>query len=158
MAHDDLEGLAALQSAVSTPVCIDETARDLASVARAIERGACRVVNLKLHRLGGFGPAREVHDYCHERDVACWVGTHPELGVGLAQGLHLATLPNCKYPTDVAPSVRWYVDDCVSPAIEMASPGVFSLPTRPGLGYQIDPAKLRRYEVRRRDFVAGTEP
>ncbi len=155
MPADDLDGLAALQGAVATPVCIDETARDLASVSAAIDRGACRIVNLKLHRVGGFGPARAIHDYCYARGVACWVGTMPELGIGLAQGLHLATLPNCKYPTDVAPSVRWYVDDYVAPSLELASPGVFSLPMRPGLGYQVDPAKLRRYEVRRREFTAG---
>ncbi len=158
MAADDLDGLAALQAAVTTPVCIDESARDLAGVAAAIDRGACRIVNLKLQRVGGFGPARAIHDYCYARGVACWVGTTPELGIGLAHGLHLATLPNCKYPTDVAPSVRWYVDDYVAPALELAAPGVFQLPMRPGLGYVVDPAKLRRYEVRRREFTAGATP
>jgi O-succinylbenzoate synthase len=158
MAAGDLAGLAALQAAVATPVCIDETASDQERIAEAIDRGACRVVNLKLHRVGGFGPARAIHDYCYARGVACWVGTLPELGLGLAQGLHLAMLPNCKYPTDVAPSVRWYVDDYIVPALELAAPGVFRLPMRPGLGYQVDPAKLRRYEVRRREFVAGAAP
>lgn len=158
MAADDLDGLAALQAAVGTPICIDESARDLASVAAAVERGSCRVVNLKLQRVGGFGAARAIHDYCYTRGIACWVGTTPELGIGLAHGLQLATLPNCKYPTDIAPSVRWYADDYVTPALELAAPGVFALPMRPGLGYRVDPAKLRRYEVRRREFTAGDPP
>jgi O-succinylbenzoate synthase len=156
MKVDDLDGLAALQKAVATPVCLDETADTLDRTAEAIRRGAGRIVNIKLQRVGGFGPALAMHDLCQERGIACWVGTMPELGVGQAQGLHLAALSNCKYPTDIQPSVRWFVDDYVVPLIEFSSPGVFMLPTRPGLGYQVDPAKLRRYQVRHREFTAKT--
>jgi O-succinylbenzoate synthase len=154
MAAEDLAGLAALQKAVATPVCLDETADTAENTAEAIRRGCCRIVNIKLQRVGGFGPALALHDLCQREGVACWVGTMPELGVGQAQGISLAALPNCKYPTDVAPSARWFVDDYVIPPIEMASPGLLSVPTRPGLGYQIDPAKVRRYHVRQREFTA----
>jgi O-succinylbenzoate synthase len=156
MAADDLDGSAALQCAVSTPVCLDESASSLEQTAEAIRRGACRIVNLKLQRVGGFGPALALHDFCHGQGVACWVGTTPELGVGQAQGIHLATLGNCRYPTDVAPSARWFVDDYVVPRIELGAPGILNVPTRPGLGYQVDHAKVRRYQVRQREFTAKT--
>jgi O-succinylbenzoate synthase len=78
----------------------------------------------------------------------------PELGVGQAQGIHLAALSNCKYPSDVQPSARWFVDDYVVPLIELSAPGLLSVPTRPGLGYQVDPAKVRRYQVRHHELVA----
>jgi O-succinylbenzoate synthase len=154
-AADDLDGLAALQAEVATPVCLDETADTLARTAAAIRRGACRIVNLKLQRVGGFGPALAMHDLCQHHEVACWVGTMPELGLGQAHGIHLAALPNCKYPTDIAPSARWFVDDYVVPPLELSAPGLLRPPIRPGLGYQADAAKLRRYRVQQREFRAG---
>jgi O-succinylbenzoate synthase len=79
----------------------------------------------------------------------------PELGIGQAQGIHLAALANCKYPTDIEPSARWFVDDYVVPRLELSGPGLLPVPTRPGLGYQVDPAKIRRYQVQHREFAAG---
>jgi O-succinylbenzoate synthase len=152
MAADDLDGLAALQEAVSTPVCLDETAETPERALEAIARGAGRVVNLKIQRVGGLGPALAMHDLCRQHGVACWVGTMPELGVGQAQGIHLATLANCKYPSDIEPSARWFIDDCVVPLIELNSPGLLAVPTRPGLGYEVDHAKVRHYQVRQDEF------
>ena len=152
MAADDLDGSAALQALIDTPVCLDETADDLGRAAEAIRRGAGRIINLKIQRVGGFGPASALHDLARDAGVACWVGTMPELGVGQAQAIHLATLANCKYPTDVEPSARWFVDDYVTPLIELAAPGVLAVPTTPGLGYQVDPAKVLRYRVRHQEF------
>jgi O-succinylbenzoate synthase len=154
MAADDLDGLAALQKSVATPVCLDETADTLDRTAEAIGRGACRIVNIKLQRVGGFGPALALNDLCQGQGVACWVGTMPELGIGQAHGVHLAALANCKYPTDIEPGARWFVDDYVVPPIELAAPGLLGVPTRPGLGYQVDPAKVRRYAVRHEEFRA----
>jgi O-succinylbenzoate synthase len=77
----------------------------------------------------------------------------PELGIGQAHGIHLATLVNCKYPTDVEPSARWFVDDYVAPVLEFAAPGTFTVPTRPGLGFLVDSTKLRRYQVRQQEFT-----
>ena len=152
----DLDGLAQLQRSVTTPVCLDESAETLEQTAEAIDRGACRIVNLKLQRVGGLGPARAIHDLCHQRGIACWVGSMPELGLGQAFGIHLATLANCKYPTDVEPSARWFVDDYVVPPLELSGAGWFAVPGRPGVGFQIDPVKVRRYQVRQAEFTART--
>jgi O-succinylbenzoate synthase len=156
MAADDLDGLAALQQAMATPVCLDETAESAERTAEAIRRGAAKIVNLKVQRVGGLGPARAIHDLCYQNGVACWVGAMPELGIGQAHGIHLATLPNCKYPSDVEPSSRWFVDDYTIPLLELASPGIIEVPTRPGLGYHVDPIKVRRYQVRQQEFSRST--
>ncbi len=156
MGVDDIEGLAALQRAVSTPVCLDETAESFERTALAIERGACRIVNLKIQRVGGLGPALAIHNLCHQHQVACWVGSMPELGIGQAHGIHLATLANCKYPSDIEPSTRWFVDDYTIPMIDLSAPGIISVPTRPGLGFLVDPAKVRRYQVRQQEFTTKT--
>jgi o-succinylbenzoate synthase len=156
MTAADLAGSARLQAAISTPVCLDESADTLDQVADALARGACRIVNIKIQRVGGLGPALAMHDLCLRAGVACWVGTMPELGIGQAQGIHLATLPNCKYPTDVEPSARWFVDDYVVPHLELTAPGLFAVPTRPGLGFEVDHAKVRHYQVRQEEFRAAT--
>jgi O-succinylbenzoate synthase len=143
-AAHDLDGLAALQSAIETPICLDETATDPATTLRAIEMGAGQIVNLKLQRVGGFGPALEILELCRRHDVPCWVGTSPELGVGQAHGLHLAAMPNIRYPTDIEPSARWFVDDYIEPPLELGFPGRFRVPTRPGLGFLVDAARLQR--------------
>ncbi len=103
-AADDLEGLAAIQQALATPICLDATATTPERVNQAIDCGACRIVTLRIQRLGGLGPSVAVHDLCYAEGVACWVGTSPELGVGQAHGIHLAALANCKYPTDIESS------------------------------------------------------
>jgi o-succinylbenzoate synthase len=156
MKAGDLDGLTRLQKAVITPVCLDESADTLEQTAEAIRREACRIVNLKIQRVGGLGPARAIHDLCHQHGIACWVGSMPELGIGQAFGIHLATLANCKYPTDVEPSARWFVDDYVVPALELSAPGIFSVPNRPGLGFEIDAAKVRRYQIRQEEFTSRT--
>jgi O-succinylbenzoate synthase len=150
---DDLDGLADWQNRLLTPICLDETASTPKATAQALDRGAGRIVNLKLQRVGGLGPARAIHDACAARGVACWVGTTPELGIGQAGGIHLATLADCRYPADIEPSARWFVDDYVTPRLELVAPGRFAVPTRPGVGYQADPAKLRRYAVREATFA-----
>jgi O-succinylbenzoate synthase len=153
MAAADLDGSAALQRAIETPVCLDESAENLEATHAAIERGACRIVNLKLQRVGGFGPARAIHDLCWQNGIDCWVGSMPELGIGQAHGIQLATLANCKYPSDLAPSSRWFVDDYSVPLVEHASPGVLHVPDRPGVGYRIDASKLHRYQIRQQEFT-----
>lgn len=153
MPADDLDSLAALQQVLNTPICLDETAVDPERLAAALELGAGRIVNLKIQHLGGFGPALAVHELCRARGAACMVGSTPELGVGQAQGIHLGTLPNCKFPSDVTPSARWFVDDYIAPLIEMSTPGVLGVPTRPGLGYQVDELKLKHYQVRHEELT-----
>jgi len=156
MAAEDLEGLAALQRAVTTPVCLDETADTLERTAAAIEMGACRIVNLKIQRVGGYGPALAIHNLCQQKGIDCWVGCMPELGIGQAHGIHLATLSNCKYPSDLEPSARWFVDDYVVPLIEFAAPGILAVPSRPGLGHVFHFAKVRRYIVDKQEFRSTT--
>jgi len=153
---DNIEGLARLQEAVMTPICIDESAETLEHTEEAIRRGACRIVNLKIQRVGGLGPSRAIHDLCLRHGVACWVGSMPELGLGQAYGIHLASLANCKYPSDIEPSSRWFVDDYVAPPLELSGPGLFTVPSRPGLGFQVDPLKVRRYQVRQAEFSTKT--
>ena len=114
-----LQELAQLQCKVRTPVCLDESLESEADVRRAIELGSMKIANIKIQRVGGFGPALAIYEICKEHGIPVWVGTMPELGIGQAQGMALATLSHCVYPTDVEASLRWFRDDIIHPYLEV---------------------------------------
>jgi len=147
----DLEGHAELQASLQTPVCLDESAEDISTVRKAIAMKSCKIVNIKIQRVGGLHQARAIHDLCAESQIPVWGGTMPELGIGGAQTLHLAALKNFTFPTDVQSSKRWFVDDVVEPLLEV-NDGIFTLPTSPGNGYRINHAVVKKYLVRHNSF------
>jgi O-succinylbenzoate synthase len=144
---DDLEGHAKLQAISRTPVCLDEGAKDLQTVQRAIELKSCRIVNIKIQRVGGLLNALRMHELCAQAGIPVWGGTMPELGIGGVQTVHLATLDNFKYPTDVESSKRWFVEDIIDPLIEVID-GVITLPDRKGNGYTLNARVVEKYKVR----------
>jgi len=151
LAKDDLEGHAALQSVLRTPVCLDESAKDVSTVMKAIELNACKIVNIKIQRVGGLQNAKEIHDLCAKHEVPVWGGTMPELGIGGAQTVHLATLSNFLFPTDVESSSRWFVDDIISPVLEVKD-GLITLPDGVGNCYGVDYRNVQKYKVREQSF------
>jgi O-succinylbenzoate synthase len=153
MGRSDLAGHALLQKQLKTPVCLDESAEDLESVQRAIGMGACKIVNIKIQRVGGLKKAKEIHDVCGRAGVPVWGGTMPELGIGGAQTLHLATLPNFTYPTDVESSLRWFVDDIVHPLLRVER-GTFLIPKGSGNCYHVDSRAVKKYTIAEQQFHA----
>lgn len=150
----DLDGHARLQREIRTPICLDESAVDTATVDRAITLGSCRIVNIKIQRVGGLHEAVRIHDLCARRKIPVWGGTMPELGIGSAQTVHLSTLANFSYPTDVQSSLRWFVDDCIEPLLTV-NHGRIRIASGSGNGYRLDERKLGKYLVRKEEFSAS---
>jgi O-succinylbenzoate synthase len=146
-----LRELAELQSQVQTPICLDESLETEDNVRDAIALGSFRIANIKIQRVGGFGPALAIYDLCRRNRIPVWIGTMPELGIGQAQGMHLATLDHCRYPTDVEASLRWFRDDIIVPLLEV-NDGCLHLPRAAGLGVEVSQAKLDRFSVTSRSF------
>jgi o-succinylbenzoate synthase len=151
LAEKDLEGHAQLQSTLRTPVCLDESAKDVQTVRKAIELKSCQIINIKIQRVGGLQNAKKIHDLCGEFGIPVWGGTMPELGIGGAQTVHLATLPNFTFPTDVESSKRWFVDDIIDPLLEV-NDGMITIPEGKGNGYRLDERKVRQFAVREETF------
>lgn len=136
-AADDLMAHAELQGRLVTPVCLDESLTSPAAVRTAIALGACRIVNVKVSRLGGLGPARTVHDVCRAAGVPVWCGGMHEFGVGRAANVALASLPGFVLPSDVSGSDKYYDQDIVSPPI-IAKDGLVHVPRSvPGPGHEV---------------------
>ncbi len=152
LGKDALEDSARLQAQMRTPICIDESADSLESVQQAIKLRAASIVNIKLQRVGGIGPALKMHDYCLANKVPVWCGYMPELGISTAAGLHMSGLPGYTYPGDLEPSLRWFTDDITSWPLGMDEPGYMDVPQGPGLGIGLDMEKVQKYRVWGRTF------
>jgi O-succinylbenzoate synthase len=148
----DLKGHADLQAVMRTPLCLDEGAEDAAAVKRAIRMKSCRIINIKIQRVGGLSNARAIHDICAKAGIPVWAGTMPELGIGAAQTLHMATLPNFAYPTDVESSARWFLDDVIEPLITVQE-GKIHIPPGTGNCYEPSGRTIGRFRVAERVFT-----
>lgn len=148
-----LRETAELQRQVRTPVCLDESLENEQQLEQAADLGAFKIANLKIQRVGGFMPALALYEMCRRRGIPVWIGTMPELGIGQAQGMHLGTLADCRYPTDVEASLRWFRDDVIDPVLEVVD-GCLHPPRSPGLGFAVSSAKLQQYAVASEIFKA----
>lgn len=142
LARDAYIEHAYLASELKTPICADESAEDMHGLAQILYHRSAQIINIKVQRVGGLWHAREMHDRARGAGLQCWLGTMPELGIASAQALTLAGLPGMVYPTDIEESVRWYVDDIVSPAIEITPSGTFA---HSPAEHRVDEAKLDRF-------------
>ena len=148
-AADALQEHAQLAKTVQTPICLDEGVRTIQDAKTVIELESAKIVNIKLQRVGGFGPALEIYQLCHDAGLDLWCGSMPELGVGQAAGLHLAALEGFNHPTDLGPSLRFFKDDLIKPFIEMDGDGTVTIPDKVGIGFEVHQEKIDRYLVRR---------
>jgi O-succinylbenzoate synthase len=135
LAHDDIIDHARVQERMSTPICLDESIHSADDARKAIEIGACRVINIKVSRVGGLWNARRVHDVCFERGVPVWCGGMHEFGIGRAANVAIASLPGFTLPGDISGSNKYYREDLVEPPIR-AREGLVDVPESPGIGHQ----------------------
>ena len=149
---DDIYSHAKLQSQIRTAICLDECINNAAHAEAAIEMGACRIINIKLGRVGGYSKARQVHDVCQQHSVPVWCGGMLESGVGRAHNIAMSTLPNFTLPGDVSASQRYWNEDIIEPEVEVSSRGTILLPTSPGLGYSVKRKLVEQLTVRTRDW------
>lgn len=151
---EDIGEHARLQALVQTPICLDESIVSAARAEEALAIGACRIVNIKPGRVGGFSAARAVHDTCARHGVPVWHGGMLETGIGRAANLHLASLPNFSLPGDIAASRRYFVPDLIDPPIDVGPDGTIAVPTSPGIGVAIDESRIVRATIESRSFTA----
>ena len=151
---DEIFQHAALQKQLKTDICLDESIHSARDAAAAIELGSCRIINLKVGRLGGFSEAIATHDICRQHKIPVWCGGMLESGIGRSQNVALSTLENFRLPGDVSASQRYWKEDIVEPEIEVSARGTIAINDQPGTGYRvredlIEKLTARKEEVRR---------
>jgi O-succinylbenzoate synthase len=133
---DDLYSHVELQKKLDTPICLDECIHTEELARAAVELGACKIINVKLGRVGGYTVARRIHDLCQRHDVPVWCGGMLESGIGRAHNIALSTLPNFSLPGDVAASKRYWEEDIILPEVTVSAQGTIRVPSGPGIGFE----------------------
>jgi len=152
LAHDDIVDHAALQREIQTPLCLDESIHHAEDARKAIEMGSCRIINVKLGRVGGYAEAIKINEYCARNGVPIWCGGMLESGVGRAHNIAMSTLSGFVLPGDVSASERYYAEDTIRPPVTVTAQGTIRVPDSPGIGYTLDWDRIARATVRAREF------
>ena len=140
--HDDLVDHAKLQEKMRTPICLDESITGIRRAEHALDMESCRMINIKIGRVGGYSQALAIHDLCYSREVPVWCGGMLESGVGRAHNIALASLPGFTLPGDISASSRYFEKDVIVPEVRVSAEGTVDVPLRPGLGFDVDLAYI----------------
>jgi o-succinylbenzoate synthase len=157
LAHDDIIDHATLQRELKTPICLDESIHTVEDARKAISLGSCRIINIKIGRVGGLTDAKKIHDLCQAHNVPVWCGGMLEAGIGRAHNIAMASLSNFTIPGDTSPSHRYFAEDIVTPLIDFAKPGVLNVPTAPGIGFAINEQAILGALVEHKSYFANRE-
>jgi O-succinylbenzoate synthase len=152
--NDEIYYHARLQKELRTAICLDESIVSARSAAFAVETGACRIINIKVGRVGGFSEALAIHDVCHAHKIPVWCGGMLETGIGRGQNIALSTLPNFSLPGDVSASKRYWKEDITDPEVEVSPQGMIAISDQPGTGYRIKPDLIEKLTVRKETLKA----
>ena len=141
--HDDLMDHARLQEMLTTSLCLDESIVNLRQAKMALELDSCRIINIKIGRVGGYSEALGIHDLCLSRKIPVWCGGMLESGIGRAHNIALASLRGFSLPGDISASSRYFERDIISPEVVVAEDGTVAVPDGKGLGFEVDVDYIR---------------
>jgi len=152
--NDEIYYHARLQKELRTAICLDESIVHARSAAFAADIHACRIVNIKVGRVGGFSEAIKVHDVCQQNKIPVWCGGMLETGIGRGHNIALSTLPDFSLPGDVSASKRYWKEDIVEPEITVSQQGTIAISDAPGTGYRVKPDLIEKLTVRKETMRA----
>lgn len=152
LAHDDIIEHAILQKEIQTPICLDESIVTFEDARKAIELGSCKVINIKIGRVGGLHEAMRIHDYCYERNIPVWCGGMIEFGVSRAHNIALASLPGFTIPGDISASSRFWEQDIILPEVTVKD-GWVEVSEGSGIGFQINEKRLQETLLEKKKFI-----
>jgi O-succinylbenzoate synthase len=156
LAPGDLVDHAKLQRQINTPLCLDESIASATDARYALELGACRIINIKLGRVGGFSQAREIQALAVRHEIPVWCGGMLETGIGRAHNIAMSSLPGFTLPGDVSASQRYWSEDIIEPEVEVSSRGTIAVPTGPGFGFRVRTDRMEKLTVRSETVPVGS--
>lgn len=152
LAAGDLVDHAKLQREIKTPICLDESILTVADARHAHELGSCKIINIKLGRVGGHAEAWAIQKFCCDRGTPVWCGGMLESGVGRAHNIAMSTLAGFTLPGDVSASARYWEEDIIEPPVTVSPRGTITPPSGPGIGFEVNEERVESL-VRRREEV-----
>ncbi len=152
--YDDFYFHSMLQKRLHTSICLDESIRNRRDALAAIDMESCRIINIKVGRVGGFSEAIAVHNAAAERGIPVWCGGMLETGIGRSHNIALSSLPNFSLPGDVSASSRYWAQDIIEPAVTVSAKGEIVVPTAVGRGFEVQRDRIEALTVRRHTLYA----
>ncbi len=141
---DDIVDHAKLQRLLQTSLCLDESIIGLRQAEAALDLESCRIINIKIGRVGGYSEALAIHNLCAARNIPVWCGGMLESGIGRAHNIALASLRGFTLPGDISASSRYFAHDLISPEVTVASDGTVAVPDAIGLGFDVELGFIER--------------
>jgi o-succinylbenzoate synthase len=151
LASDDIIDHACVQKELATPICLDESINSYDDARKAIQLGSCKIINIKIGRVGGLTEAKRIHDLCAQHDIPVWCGGMLEAGIGRAHNIALTTLSNFTLPGDTAASSRYWKQDIIEPEVTVED-GIIHVPDKPGIGYQPNLDAIHNFTILEQSF------
>jgi L-alanine-DL-glutamate epimerase-like enolase superfamily enzyme len=158
----DLQGMAAVRRAVSTPIAADEACTGLRSAVELIKADACDVLVVYPSEAGGLTRACQIAALASETGKWCAIGSWAELGVATVANAHVvAASSNFPFASDT--HYPFQLDDVLTSAVRIED-GTITVPHGPGLGVTLDPdhvARLAGLQLRESPFydeIKGDAP
>lgn len=134
-----------LRNQTATPIALNESVTDPASVWRILSAHAAAVVLPDTHCAGGILPCVEIGRLAEAAGIPCVMHCGHDLGPKTAAMLHVAAAcPAYSLANDS--TYDGLQDDVIVEPFQITR-GAIAVPTRPGLGIEGDPEKIRRYAV-----------
>jgi O-succinylbenzoate synthase len=152
--YDDFYFHSMLQKRLETAICLDESIRNRRDALAAIDMESCRIINIKVGRVGGFSEAVAVHNAAEERGIPVWCGGMLETGIGRSHNIALSSLPNFSLPGDVSASSRYWAQDIIEPPVTVSAKGEITVPTTVGRGFEVQRDRVESLTVRRQTLHA----
>ena len=138
----DVAGLKQVREASPIPVMADEACFLPADAVKLIRAEACDYFNIKIMKAGGIMNAVRIAHIADAADIRCMVGCMLESNVALTAAAHVvASQANIIY-ADLDGNAEHTVDPVIGGMTVKA--GVVTMPEKPGLGCDVDPAFLKK--------------
>ena len=145
----DVNSLAAVRSRVDVPILADESVYNLQDALSIVKAGAADAISIYVGKAGGIGPARKIAALAEGAMLGCTIGSNLELGIGSAAMAHLAMatpgITADEFPCDIIGPL-YYTDELLREPLAISGAGVRPS-DRPGLGVDLDEAKVQHYRV-----------
>jgi o-succinylbenzoate synthase len=149
LAHNDIFDHATLQRQIKTPVCLDESIRSAEDATHAIALSSCKIINVKLGRVGGHAEAKRIEKITRDNEIPIWCGGMLESGIGRAHNIAMSTLAGFTLPGDVSASARYWEEDIIEPPVKVSPRGTIKAPESPGIGFEINLPRIDALTVRK---------
>ncbi len=153
---EGIDRMAEVTRAIATPVMADESAWNAHDVLEIIERRAADIVSIYTTKPGGLYRAMEVAAVARAARLLCNVNGSVETGVGNLANIHLAAAAaavtlSCVVPVSTPAEAQsgniagiYYTDDLIKAPFEFRD-GAVIVPDGPGMGIDVDEAKVEKY-------------